>query len=174
MGIKKWSGATLVGKLLQILTEEPKLVVKGRLYLQHSIHQTVSNQNYSWVVNVENSLKGGDFSQLSYGINQWMHCPLECKTMRIRSKGNLRDDQRVSTWPVSRCRNGYFTAELKSAVHLTMMERSSGQYHFNLWGSCYKTRWWILGPKAQNNVKLCRSVCTGLTIRLIGTQGGVE
>lgn len=59
--------------------------------------------------------------------------------MRIHSKGNLRDDQRLSTWPVSSCRSGYFTDETKSAVHLIMMQRSSGRYHLNLWGSCYKT-----------------------------------
>ena len=49
--------------------------------------------------------------------------------MKICSKGNLRDDQRLFTWPVSEgkdpgYRNAYFRAETKSAGHFIMMERS--------------------------------------------------
>lgn len=49
--------------------------------------------------------------------------------MKICSKGNLRDDQRLSAWPVSEgmdpgYRNVYFRVETKSAGHFIMVDRS--------------------------------------------------
>lgn len=49
--------------------------------------------------------------------------------MKICSKGNLRDDQRLSGWPASEgkdpsYRNVYFRAETKSAGHFIMIETS--------------------------------------------------
>lgn len=67
-----------MGKPLQILTEELKLVMEGKIIsLQHSIHQTVSSTKCSRAVNVTNSLRGCGFHWLSSVINQWMHCFLE-------------------------------------------------------------------------------------------------
>lgn len=78
LGIKKWSGAAFLGKPLQILTEEPKLVMERKIIsLQHSVHQTVSDIKHSRDVHVTNSLRGRGFNWLSYVINQWMHCTLE-------------------------------------------------------------------------------------------------
>lgn len=102
--------------------------------------------------------------------------------MKICSKGDLRDDQRLSTWPVSegkdsRYRNVYFRAETKSAGHFIMMERSLlGRLHvlaniiipFVAAAIKHSVSCWILGLKVHNNVRLCRLLCPGLKIRWQG------
>lgn len=57
------SGAAFVSKPLQILTEEPKLGMEGKIVsLQHNIHQTVSSINHSRAANVTSSPRGCCFN----------------------------------------------------------------------------------------------------------------
>lgn len=110
LGIEKQSGAAFVGKPLQILAEEPKLVMEGKIIsLQHSIHVAF----------------------IGYHMRQTNGCvvPQKFKTTKICSKGNLRVDQRLSAWPASEgkdpgYRNVYYRAETKSAGHFILVERS--------------------------------------------------